>query len=298
MGSHTVTSGAGAKIEIVDDGDWCLTAGVPMKGLRLWHGNKPAVIRTLWEHGRIEHKSGQASARLYSMMGEASGGGNQNSVSTLLNDTANAPAFKRDVRGKRTYAIELVALPEIWYGKLMRDIEEDTTVFEAIRMNGDAPAIEELPPDPFQPIYDENRETIGAFERGEIIPIETSPAIEVEIASQVAMELLTRVVEIISAGSAADANPELRKLRNELAHGQGILSQRLEENDRLRRQVRETGEELLAVKSERDGLRQRLRQTEANLNAALKGESAGIVTTEVMKRVDRIMRETPKGKGE
>jgi regulator of replication initiation timing len=62
----------------------------------------------------------------------------------------------------------------------------------------------------------------------------------------------------------------------------------------MRKQLRQTGEELAAVKLERDGLRQRLRQTEANLNSALKGESAHAVTTEVMKRVDRIMRETPK----
>ena len=130
------------------------------------------------------------------------------------------------------------------------------------------------------------------------IPEETGPSIEVEIAGQVAMELLTRVVDIISAGNATDADPEVRRLRNELVHGQGLLAQRLEENDRMRKPLRQTGDELSAVKMERDSLRTRLRQTEANFMSALKGESAQAVTTEVMKRVDRIMRESPRPKGE
>jgi len=305
MASHTVKSPYGAIIEIVDDDDWALTAGVNARSLRMWDASKPVIVRELWEHGPATDESGRATQVLYDRMMAHYPHANDalgwpKSIAVLMNQPVNSAAFKRDVNGKRTYGIELAAMPEIWYRKLQTDIGGTVPTFAAVPIdNGDRgpefvtggqPTDAEL-----DAIYADNRATLEAFNRGETIPLEeTSPVIEVEVASQVAMELLTKVVEIIAAGSSVDASSELKRLRNELVHSQGLLSQRLDENDRLRRQVREAGDELHAVKLERDGLRQRLRQTEANLSSALKGESAAAVTTEVMKRVDRIMRESPK----
>lgn len=297
MASRTVTSPAGDSIEIVSDNDWVETAGVNSKSLKDWGGTKRVVIRELWERGSVHEPQGRAGAVLYERVCERFPDDitfNVKNLAHTMNVGVNAPAFEREIRGKRCFSIGLAALPESWYRKLTNDIGERVT-YSAIPVNGAKANLEPLPPDPFETIYTDNRETLEAFERGESIPIEEpSPVIEVEIASQVAMELLTAVVEIISTGSGA--NGELIQLRKSYEHSQATLSERLTENERLRRQLRETGDELHSVKSERDGLRTRLRQTEANLSAALKGETAAAVTGEVMKRVDRIMRTAPETK--
>lgn len=297
MASHTVKSPAMQDIEIVDDDDWALTAGVAPRSLFQWSGSKPLVVRDLWEYGPVTDTGGGATQVLHDRIVAHSRGsiyrlGRPVSFTMLMSDRNNAAAFQRDVKGKRTFGISLVAMPEVWYRKLLNDIGGSMPTFTATPVNGTrilAPEPIEETPEPFYDAILDNPNIVLPIE-----PPEASPVIEVEIASQVAMELLTKVVEIIAAGSSTAADPELRRMRNELVHSQGLLAARLDENDRFRKQLRETGEELSAVKSERDGLRQRLRQTEANLNSALKGESAGAVTTEVMKRVDRIMRETPK----
>ena len=301
MSSRTVKSAIGTDIEIVADTDWALTAGVSPKALTNWHGSKPLVIRELWEHGPAIDANGGATAVLYERMQKHYPNTfhklpERSAITPLLSDEGNAPAFERNVKGKRCYSIELVAMPDVWYRKLIGDLGIRMPTFAAtpVALNGTKPEpIEATEPPPvvqLDEFVSTDTETLSID-----IPDVSGPSIEVEIAGQVAMELLTRVVEIISAGdSHGVTDVKLRQLQTEYETVAGRLAQRLEENDRMRRQLRETGEELAAVKLERDGLRQRLRQTEANLTSALKGESAHAVTTEVMKRVDRIMRETPR----
>jgi hypothetical protein len=295
MASRSVTSPHGKVIEIVEDDDWALTAGVSLKSLKMWDRSKPFVIRDLWEYGPATNESGGATQVLYDRMLKHYPHSNDalgwpKSLSTMMAAPYNAPAFDRQINGKRCYGIDLVALPEIWYRKLNDDLGVDMPTFTAtpVSRNGEHPE----PPPPVAP----PEITHDDFERliMPAIPEDSGPSIEVEIAGQVAMEMLTRVVEIIAAGSVAGySDARLRQLQSEYETVTARLSQRLEESERMRRQLRVTGEELAAVKMERDSLRQRLRQTEANLTSALKGESAHAVTTEVMKRVDRIMRETP-----
>lgn len=299
MSSRTVESPTGAKIEIVTDDDWCLTAGINPKSIRMWIGSKPLVVRELWEHGPATDMGGRATGVLMERIREHYPNtvyelAQPSAMHSLLSGTANAAAFHRKTKGKRTYEIELTAMPEVWYEKLRSDMGESMPTFAAIPVttNGNhAEPIEAT--EPFIDSVLSNPDMILPVEKS--LPEVYSPVIEVEIASQVAMELLTRVIEIVAAGdSGGMRDTRIRQLQTDMESVTGRLAQRLEENDRMRKQLRETGEELQAVKSERDSLRQRLRQTEANLNAALKGESAHAVTTEVMKRVDRIMRETPK----
>jgi regulator of replication initiation timing len=304
MSSRTVKSPTGTDIEIVTDDDWCATAGVALKAIAMWARSKPLVIRELWEHGPSIDSNGGATGVLFERIREhypnsvyeLSAPG---AVNALMTEPANAAAFQRTINGKRCYGLELIALPETYYQKLRWDIGGSMSSFTAtpVTSNGTKPEPIEAT-EPFHDAILDNPNIILPIETLEIaerLPEVYGPSVEVEIAGQVAMELLTRVVEIISAGSASGmTDAKLRQLQTEYETVTNRLGQRLEENDRMRKQLRQTGEELAAVKLERDGLRQRLRQTEANLNSALKGESAHAVTTEVMKRVDRIMRETPR----
>jgi hypothetical protein len=307
MSSHVVKSPTGAEIEIVSDDDWAATAGVGLRSLQMWDASKPFVIRELWEHGPAREENGRATQVLYDRIlahypNADSAMGWPKSISTLLAQPVNAAAFQRNVNGKRTYGIELIALPEIWYQKLTRDIGARGGMYTA------TPVINGTQPDPIEVIIPSEGHPMPRIVGGLVLPeelppldiVEESPAmpepvLDIDISRQVAMDMLTLCVEIIAAGKSDGVNvAELQKLRNELVHSQGLLSERLGENDRLRKQVRDLGEELRSTKFERDGLRQRLRATETNLSAALKGETAHAVTTEVMKRVDRIMREPPK----
>lgn len=298
MSSRKVTSPVGEEIEIVTDRDWALTAGVNVQSLVLWEGSKQFAVRELWEYGPVIDASGFSSSVLYDRITTHYSSVDlrftQGMFAAMMKRPVNLAAFDRITAGKRTYRIDLIALPERWYGKLMDDIASES-LYPATPLNDTAPAIDT--PELMVPNKEISAEQFEAI----IMPepdIEPEPVLDIEISRQVAMQLLTTVVEIISTGNATDANQEVRRIQNELTHSQGLLAQRLEENERFRKQLRDTGDELHSVKSERDGLRQRLRQTEANLSAALRGETSQVVATEVMKQVNSFLRETPRPKGE
>lgn len=284
MTSKTVVSPAGESIEIVSNEDWIATVGVPINALSIWTQGKPYVIRELYDNGGISDTSGFAMTMLvdrinkrYPKLKKPVTGTAANSMMT---NPTNAPAFERSIKGKRTYEVKLVALPQAWYDKLE----------QAKPSTPEPPPVIEPAPPEVEALL-EQPVSVNGYEP-------PAPIIDVDIASQVAMSLLTTVVEIISAGSPETTNATIRALRNEVDSGQALLAKRLEENERLRNRMREASDELQAVKHERDGLRQRLRNTEANLTAALKGESAHAINAEVHKRLDQIMRTTPRPKGE
>jgi len=68
---------------------------------------------------------------------------------------------------------------------------------------------------------------------------------------------------------------------------------------RIRRDLAATGEELAAVKAERDGLRARVRDLERNVTQLGRagGDSERAIESEVRRRLDRIMRERPRPRG-
>lgn len=66
---------------------------------------------------------------------------------------------------------------------------------------------------------------------------------------------------------------------------------------RLRRELRDTGEELAAVKAERDGLRLRVRQLEYNVATVIDNDREKSVEVEVRRRVERFMQERPRRRG-
>jgi regulator of replication initiation timing len=279
----TVTSAAGDPIQIIEDNRWVqMTHAVSDQGIRQWTGIKPLAFRELWQRGAVIEKSGRATSVLHQRIREANPDielSGAKTLTTTMNDAGNAPAFEREINGKRCFSIRLVSLPQRWYDKLM----EDLVVFEAIpiHVNGSEPSIGTV--DEIEP----STEIIEEIESIEI------SALDLQIASQVAMQLLTTVVEIISAGKPEMADAKVRQMQTELETVSNRLGARLDENERFRRQIRELGDELSAVKLERDGLRRELRATQANLTATLKGEKAGIVTAEVQKAIDQVMRSTP-----
>lgn len=302
------------------------------RSIRIWQGGmKRFVIADLWRNGPAESpKTGIAPAVLWGRIRETFGDdaikGAPASFTTLARDAVNTRAFELDTRAKRTYSIRLKALPQTWYDKLIADEEERQRAArlaeqERERAEREAAALrereQELVTVPMEvqavtpsgdivsdPLYEPTTESIDEFDamiRGMQLDAptvyDTPPPLDISIASQVAMSLLTTVVEIISAGSGAAVDEKVRKLQGDLNDVMGKLSARLEDNDRMRRQLRQAGDEINALRHERDGLRSRLRATEANLTAALKGDAVAAINGEIQRRVDSIMRVAPKAKG-
>jgi hypothetical protein len=311
MASRFVKSPAGERIEIVSDDDWMALTETDEYSLRSWNqGKKRFIIRELWERGTVTNKSGRASKELFDSMVEnfpdMEHTGFQ-SMSTLMAHPVNAPAFKRSTNGKRTHEITLIALPETWYRKLMDDINHD-----AYFANGPTETIDEPVPELVDEMpVDQGDQEAAELVAAQILPPEpvdrttddfddsplTAPTLELEVASQVAMALLTQVVEIISTGSPEATDMRIRKLEADYADVSHKLSLRLNENDVLRRQIREVQDTNQAIRHERDGLRGRVRSLEANLQAALKGDAAAAVNGLVQKKIDEIMRAQPTPKG-
>ena len=114
-----VLSPAGDTIEVYDDSTLAEALGyekLPNAGYTQavqWSEKRAAVISALWTHGRYENRSGQASGLLDTdaQIGLAS-----------LPPVLAAPVMRllvdTDKKAKRTYRIQLVALPERWLSQL------------------------------------------------------------------------------------------------------------------------------------------------------------------------------------
>lgn len=314
MASRIVTSPAGEQVEIVNDDDWlALTGQTNDHGLRQWNGGKggkPFVIMELWLGGKVEDRSGRASSVLFDAMHSRFpefDATNRNSISTMMLSPLNAPAFERIMNAKRTFSLRLIALPERWYRKMLRDLKDRGLGAHWEKVPVTSPPIDPAEFVTVDGIIDQPIDQVNGV-AGEGIDIETlapdidldaptvfdiKPPLELTVAAQVAMSLLTTVVEIISAGSTESTDERVRKLQADLNDIAGKLSLRLSENDTLRRQVRESGDMIIALRTERDGLRSRLKATEHNLQAALKGDAVHAINGEIMRRVDSIMRVAP-----
>jgi hypothetical protein len=178
-------------------------------------------------------------------------------VTTSLKRLGTAGKVERLIKGKRTYAVVLVGYvpPE--------PVVEPEPVETAAHNGAGAPQTDDV--------------DVSAEER----PGET-PSVNYD---ELAHRLLARVMKIV-------ANPDEVKVR---------LAETLEENQRWRRKNAELEAErdqaqanYRRVARERDGLRERVRVLEDNMNAAVKGGTR-IVDAEVRKRIDHFMREAPNG---
>ena len=305
---HVVTSPGGDQVAIIKDEDWAEMTGASLASVRKPYKSKLGLVRALWHHGQFTDKSGRATALLHPVAVEYGYQGSPVAITGAMSDALNAPAFERQTNGKRTYAIKLVAVPETW---TLRMAELDTwgpkpepevpvepeaepdPIPEPSQADRDAAALMEgvlLPESMREPSEPESLE-LPEYVPPPDLPLEPSPYLEV--APQVAMALLTQVVEIIAAGSPEQTDQRVRKLTQDVTELAGKLAARLQENDSMRRKMRELGEELNAVKYERDGLRSRLRQTEHNLKVALKSDVMAQVNERVRQELDKVMRVVP-----
>ena len=120
-----------------------------------------------------------------------------------------------------------------------------------------------------------------------------TPPLAVEVAEAVATALLAQVAAIITQGNAqAPAND---RLRSELSTLTERLGTQVDYVDKLRRDLRASTDQIAALKVERDGLRQRLRDTEHNLRVATSADTQRIIDAEVHRQLDKVMRQAPNG---
>ena len=299
MIQRTVRSPAGEIIEVMGDAEWVKLTGVSERGLNLWNaGSKRFIVAALWEHGVFSNSSGRAISDMldwiYETYGVEARGG---SITTMIRDPINVPAFKRVTpHVKRTHSIQLIALPEIWYSKLMDTLAIEIQHGRVLEILAPEPQPEPIPDEIETPTDQEWANLTSALELDAPTIYDSEPVINLDIASSVAMSLLTHVVEIIHAGSPEATDARVRQLKTEFDDVAEKLSKRLEENNVMRRQLRQAGDDLQALRIERDGLRSRLRSTENNLSEILRGDQAKLIDAEVSKRIERFMNAKPESK--
>lgn len=297
MGETTFhETAAGETIEVWDDADVLAAIGAPddprtqslMLNLRdLRH----AVVTALWHHGTFAARTGFTTDELAHAAGL-----DRKQVRSVLKSPTMEFAVDEETRGKRSYRISLVAIPRRWLPELLNgsasaavDVEPEPDALP--RDISRADALEAEPAAVIDP------DEIAREEYPERVPdLPPPPEIDpptLEVAHAVATSLLTQVVEIIVAGHGN--GHEIGKLRADYEAMSGRLSAQLDETQRLRRTIREVGDELAALKFERDGLRQRLRAAEHNLTVATQSiDVQRVVDAEVRKRLDQMMREVPR----
>lgn len=275
---------------VIPDEVYAQTVQTPLGGVRRLHRIKLAVLRALYEQGPVENASGRAMGILYERARAYGYNANPRALAALLADPANALAFKRRTKGKRTFRIELGLVPETWFDKMKSEPEpvasEPEPELEPASSNGTIDLVVE-------PSAEEAVELMEQviMPATESEPVGELPA-ELQVASAVAMELLTRVVEIVSTGGTDEAAMRLRRERDDARHR---LAEQTDLSERRRRQLREVGDELHAVKEERNGLRNRLRLTEENLRKATSNAANATVMDLARKELDKVIRQVPVG---
>lgn len=302
MPERVVTSPTGDEVLIFDDGDFLELAGfadsstaVRSLVLRLdgRSGERAAVLASLWIEGGVVDKSGQAAAKLGERIGVAGA-----TVRAIVKAPIMAAAVEIQGNARRTHSLRLVALPDRWHRHLSAEVAEEpasTAEVEPLESAGRAPEADLGGHGPVAEGDIEEAVFPPAVAEVPLSPLAGLQPVEVELASAVATALLSQVIDIVATGD--QAAPQLSKLALDVKALEERLGTSTAYVDKLRRQLRDTGDELAAVKHERDGLRQRLRATEHNLRVAVGADAQRIIDVEVRRQVDRVMREAPAGAG-
>lgn len=287
----TVVSPAGDTLDVLTDEDVralfpsraptnAISNAVRLDGQPSTGGLRRAIINDLWERGYVASSSGLAAVDLAKRLGVD--GPRYKSVGQAIRSgrvMERCVELKANIR--RTFEIRLVAVPERWLPDLSAAPALDVPpVPEPAPVDGldDGPTADVEPVPVDYPPLD---------------PVEPLSPVEGRLVDALATSLLTQVIEIVSTRDGGA--PALHKLELDVVALEERLGTSLAYVDKLRRQLRETGDELAAVKAERDGLRQRLRSAEHNLKVATSADTRRIIDAEVRKRLDEMMRERPNG---
>ena len=313
---RTVTTPVGDELRVYSDADlMTLYPDSPTNKLSLltsWSPRRdspraPALL-ALWHEGAAVDRQGGRAAdvlRKRALRYGLGAGIFPAQVTTAISQgVIGGLCIERETKGKRTYAIRLVAIAERWLPYLER-----APAF-APPAGADATGTDDVTTATVTPEPEPEGRTGGATGEPDGVSADDvglAPAlvaarnalvhgrspVEFELTSAVATALLTTVVEIISTG--ADAGPQLGRLRLDVAALEERLGTQVAYVDKLRRQVRDAGDEIAALRVERDGLRKRLREAEHNLSVAMSADAQRIIDAEVQRQLDRIMRQAPNG---
>jgi hypothetical protein len=296
----TVKSPAGQTISILSNAEWAELAGVTEDSVRKPMVTKLNLIRALWHRGTITDASGRATAKLHARATGYGYQGTQVAVTGLIADPMNALAIERSTNGKRTYSIKLVALPERWLERIGQLDAQDADAQEAQRAEervglSVVPEPESAPVEPSEPepAPEEPQEASSDVPELEPIPGLDEQVTYLEVAPSIAMALLTQVVEIISAGSPETADRRVRQLQSDMGEMSDKLARRLAENDSLRRRLGEAGDQIIALKHERDGLFMKLRAAQHNLEQATNIDTERYVKARVEQEIAKLMQAKP-----
>jgi hypothetical protein len=267
----TITTPAGETIEVVSDADFMEVYDVRGPDLRIWNPKQP-LLAALWFDGTMRSANGRATTALWERAVVYGYPHAQTGTASLLQTNSMRGCIERELNGKRTYSIKLARLPQTWADKLAK-----------LKRHGQSPA---------QADRKEVQQPPEPVTAAQPVPV-AEPASDAteDVAAAVARELLAEVVRIINAP------PPEPVISGDLVDARDRLSKSLEYSQKLRRELQETGDELKAVKQERDMLRQRLHIAEANMDKAL-GDGRRFVDAEVQKALGRIMSAKPTTKGD
>jgi len=306
MTDQTVMSLAGEEVAVFDDADFGELAGFDPTSRSFRHSfalrpSTLAVLKALWRHGTINDRSGLAVGRLAERV-RTTDGLEPVSMNAVLTTPLMKQAVERVTSGRRTMQVSLVALPRTWLAKVEGALGEHPAEPDVLRQLQDIQqrnraVVEQRQlwpaavPEP-APGVEMMQHAIAANEQARPEPAVGTDA-HMEVADAVATALMARVVEIISNNGTNVLAVKNAQLTGEIAQLQKRLGEQVGFVDRLRRDLREAQDEVIATKHERDGLRQRLQSAEHNLKVATGADAQRIIDAEVRRAVDQMMRQAP-----
>lgn len=265
------------------------------------HSPRAPALLALWHEGAAEDRSGRAALVLRDRATRYGLGADvePSVVTTSIGQGAIGELFvERVTNAKRTYSIRLVAVAERWlpYLEPRTKVGSAPATTDADLTGTEDDAAATAPPEP-EP---EGRTGGATCEHGDVsadvavlAPAGTHSPVEFELTNAVATALLTQVIEIIATG--AGAGPQLGRLQLDVEALEARLGTQVAYVDKLRRDLREAGDEITALRFERDGLRTRLRKAEHNLTVAMSADAQRIIDAEVTRQLDKLMRQAPNG---
>lgn len=234
------------------------TAATPAKRGSL---SRSLIINTLREAGGcVTNPDGRATISLQEALGDSV---DPKSLVNRLAQMEKEGLIKREVRGKRTYAI---LLPDVTDDEV-REVEAQTQRQGArAKVNGSV---------------------TEAGDTDVVMRVGVARSVDEPNYGLLAVELLSRVGEIIH-----DAGPDVLK---QLAVQRAETEKWHKKFNELQAKHAELVDQYAAVKFERDGLRRQVQAVERNVQALLKGERAP--DERGLRAIQKLMSETPKAKG-
>jgi hypothetical protein len=278
----TVKSLAGEDVIVFDDADFAELAGFDptSHSFKLSFQLRPntlAVLRALWRHGSVVDRSGLAVGHLADRVRSLNTQDDFN-INAVLTTPLMQHAVERVTKGRRTMQIALVALPRTWHRKVEGSLAEE-------------PVKDMTPVDPARPIQPQLSLTDDAVPTA--VPTADVDAAHYDVADAVATALMARVVEILSNNGTNVLAVKNAQLTGEIANLTRRLGEQTSYVERLRRDLREAQDEVIAAKFDRDGLRARAQAAEHNLRVATGADAQRIIDAEVHRQIDKMMRQAP-----